>query len=257
MYPLGHGPLLFCKHIEDPPEKPLRLRYGHGYGCVRWVNHEKIQLVCCYGCCASQERINMSAVPTAPWLFFQLPRWHLAYPRFREQWDTARLTTQHLLSWHLLNNTWAGSPWWVLRGETRLHERVPSSWGPSARSERRGCQSLCVSPQPHSTHRQSSPPMHNRFSTLQKKKQQKSRKHHSVHHTAEITSWSRNLSFMGQWNIRVNHRLLEKVFLSRKLTRFLSWKAAPCCEYSVRRGVCSQTCHWFPHIPAPLTSHTM
>ena len=171
MYPLGHGPLLFCKHIEVPPEKPLRLCYGYDYGCVHWVNHEKIQLICCYCCCASQERINMSAVPTAPCLFFQLSRWHLTYPGFREQWDTARLTNQHLLSWHLLNNTWTASPWWVLRGETRLHERAPSSWGPSARSEQRGCHSLCVNPQPHSTHRQSSPPMHNRFSTLQKKNQ--------------------------------------------------------------------------------------
>ena len=91
--------------------------------------------------------------------------------------------------------------------------------------------------------------------TKKKNKKQKPRKHHSVHHRAEITSWSRNLSFMGQWNIRVNHRFL--VFLSRKLTRFLSWKAVPCCEYSVRRGVCSQTCHWFPHITAPLSSRTM
>ena len=200
MYPLGHRPLLFYKHIEVPPEKPLRLRYGHGYGCVRWVNHEKIQLVCCYGCCASQERINMSAVPTAPWLFFQLPRWHLAYPGFREQWDTARLTNQHLLSWHLPNNTWAGSPWWVLRGETRLHERVPSSWGPSVRSEQRGCHSLCVSPQPHSTHRQSSPPMHNRFSTLQKKNKNPGSItvyiiEQKLHHEAEISaSWANGTS---------------------------------------------------------------
>ena len=197
----------------------------------------------------------MCAVPPAPWLCFQLSRWRLAYPGFREQWDTARLTNQHLLSWHLLNNTWSASPWWVLHGETRLHERAPSSWGPSARSEQRGCHSLCVSPRPHSMHRQSSPPMHNRFSTLPKKTNP--RKHHSVHHRAEIISWSRNLSFMGQWNIRVNHRLLEKVFLSRKFTRFLSWEAAPCCEYSVRRGVCSQTCRWFPYIIAPLSPCTM
>jgi len=26
--PSGHGPLLFCKHMKAPPEKPLRLRYG-------------------------------------------------------------------------------------------------------------------------------------------------------------------------------------------------------------------------------------
>ena len=39
----------------------------------------------CYGCHASQERINMSAVPTVPQVFFQpLSSW-LAYSGFSRQ----------------------------------------------------------------------------------------------------------------------------------------------------------------------------
>ena len=56
--PLGHGPLLstlvFKKSLETP------------------------------GCCCP-ERMNMSAVPTAPWVFFQLPRSHLIHPGFSDQ----------------------------------------------------------------------------------------------------------------------------------------------------------------------------
>ena len=39
----------------------------------------------CYGRWASQERINLSAVPTAPWIFFQLLSSQLAYPGFSKQ----------------------------------------------------------------------------------------------------------------------------------------------------------------------------
>ena len=39
----------------------------------------------CHGCCAGQERINISAVPTAPQDSFQILSLHLAYPGFREQ----------------------------------------------------------------------------------------------------------------------------------------------------------------------------
>ena len=46
---------------------------------------ERIQCVCCYGCCASQERINMSVVPGVPHFFFQLLSSHLAYPGFNEE----------------------------------------------------------------------------------------------------------------------------------------------------------------------------
>ena len=38
----------------------------------------------CYGCCASQESINVSAVPTASPVFSQPPSSWLAYPGFNE-----------------------------------------------------------------------------------------------------------------------------------------------------------------------------
>ena len=39
----------------------------------------------CYGCCASQESINVSAVPMAPQVFFQPLSSRLAYPEFNKQ----------------------------------------------------------------------------------------------------------------------------------------------------------------------------
>ena len=39
----------------------------------------------CYGCCASQETVNLSAVTVAPWVSFQALNWCLAYPGFSEQ----------------------------------------------------------------------------------------------------------------------------------------------------------------------------
>ena len=61
------------------------------WGCVMatlWLcllgqsREERIHHVCCYGCRASQKRINTSSVPMAPWVSFQLPCSHLAYPGF-------------------------------------------------------------------------------------------------------------------------------------------------------------------------------
>ena len=49
--------------------------------------------VCCYGSCASQQRINASAVPRLPRIFFQPLSPCLAHHGFREQcrqWDIAR-----------------------------------------------------------------------------------------------------------------------------------------------------------------------
>ena len=46
----------------------------------------------CCGCSASQERINVSAVPMAPWVSFQPLSSSLTYPGFSKQcgqWDTA------------------------------------------------------------------------------------------------------------------------------------------------------------------------
>ena len=47
----------------------------------------------CYGCCASQERINVSAFPMAPRVFFQPLSLSLAYPGFSEQ-------CEHQDNWH-------------------------------------------------------------------------------------------------------------------------------------------------------------
>ena len=45
--------------------------------------------VCCYGCCISQERINVSAVPKAPHVFFQPLSLYLVYYSVHSeiQWD--------------------------------------------------------------------------------------------------------------------------------------------------------------------------
>ena len=92
MYLLGHGPFLLCKlHLKGL------------WGCVTAVSTgstmREHSVVCCWSCCASWERINVSAVATAPWVFFQLPCSHLAYPGFSGQcalWDSAR---QQLSPW--------------------------------------------------------------------------------------------------------------------------------------------------------------
>ena len=51
---------------------------------LRWSGI-RVMLWLCYGCHASQERINISAVPTAPRDSFQILSLHLAYPGFHEQ----------------------------------------------------------------------------------------------------------------------------------------------------------------------------
>ena len=77
------------------------------HGCVCWVSHERRDIAClplrllcqpgdrlcwvglCYGCChdccASQARINVSAVPAAPHVFFQPLSLHRAYAGFSRQ----------------------------------------------------------------------------------------------------------------------------------------------------------------------------
>ena len=55
----------------------------HGYvmallWLLLWLLHQKGERLC-FGCHASQERINIYAVPMAPGIFLQLPRSHLTY----------------------------------------------------------------------------------------------------------------------------------------------------------------------------------
>ena len=47
----------------------------------------------CYGCCAHQERINVSAVPMAPRVFFQPLSSSFAYPGFNKQCEQQK-------NWH-------------------------------------------------------------------------------------------------------------------------------------------------------------
>ena len=42
--------------------------------------------VCCYGCCARQQRVNVSAAPRALRIFSHPFSLHPAYPGFSEQW---------------------------------------------------------------------------------------------------------------------------------------------------------------------------
>ena len=64
-----------------------RTQYVHCYGAEP-ARREAVlcyAVVCCYGCYASQKRIDVSAAPMAPWISFQSLSLHLAYPGFSEQ----------------------------------------------------------------------------------------------------------------------------------------------------------------------------
>ena len=65
----------------------LRLHYGYIL-VIFWpllgLQHQHGERVC-YGCHGSQERINLSAIPSAPRIFFQPLISHLAYPGFSKQ----------------------------------------------------------------------------------------------------------------------------------------------------------------------------
>ena len=61
------------------PLPQLLRQPGERLCCVR------LCYVCCYSCCTIQERIDMSAVPTAPHIFFKPLSSHLAYHEFSEQ----------------------------------------------------------------------------------------------------------------------------------------------------------------------------
>ena len=101
-YSLGHK-LLCAVRIYEPhlrkQQHTMASRLSHErreyrYGCC--VSQERVCAVivcyvCCYGSCASQKRINMSAVPIAPHMFFQPLSSHLAYPGFSKQCITNRM----------------------------------------------------------------------------------------------------------------------------------------------------------------------
>ena len=89
---------------------------------------ERIQRVCCYGCCASQERINASAVPMVAWVFSQLPCLHLVYSGFNKQctqWDTVRqLVSQTGSAIQSSTCRWL----WLLTGDLDAIPLFPHPW---------------------------------------------------------------------------------------------------------------------------------
>ena len=58
-------------------EATLWFRRGYVMALLRLLHQKGERL--CYGCHASQERMNVSAVPMIPCIFLQLPRPHLTY----------------------------------------------------------------------------------------------------------------------------------------------------------------------------------
>ena len=87
-------------HVWAPPTEAAAFLLHHGYigSVTRGENRTclLLQLLCqpgervccaslCYGCQASQERINVSAIPTTLQLSFQTLSSHFAYPGFSEQ----------------------------------------------------------------------------------------------------------------------------------------------------------------------------
>jgi len=95
-YSLGHRLLsavhLYELHRDSPgcccTGAVLERQHGYvkwGYAMVMlWLLSQPGETLC-YSCHASQERIIVSAVLTAPWAFFQLLSSRLAYPGFSEQ----------------------------------------------------------------------------------------------------------------------------------------------------------------------------
>ena len=88
---------VYSMPVWASPWKPwLLLHWGYigatlCYGSVMVMLWPLLQLLhqpgerLCYGCCASQERINVSALPMAPRIFFQPLSSSLTYPGINEQ----------------------------------------------------------------------------------------------------------------------------------------------------------------------------
>ena len=85
-------------HLWAPPRKWWNFMLHHCC-CVHWVNHARREYSMsatitdasarreyCYGCWASQERINLSAVPAAPGVSSQPLSLPFAHQGFSEQW---------------------------------------------------------------------------------------------------------------------------------------------------------------------------
>ena len=93
------------------PELQVKPRRETIVCLLLWLLHqpgEKLFCVwlcygCCYHCCISQERVNVSAVPTAPQLFFQPLSLCLAYPGFsgqceqQDNWSSNRMISDAII----------------------------------------------------------------------------------------------------------------------------------------------------------------
>ena len=94
-YSLAHRLLWEVRLDERHYESPgcccpgATLQQHHSY-VIRGYVMPPLRLCsgCCYDCCVSQERVNVSAVPTAPPVFFQPLISSISYPGFSEQQDS-------------------------------------------------------------------------------------------------------------------------------------------------------------------------
>ena len=91
-YSLAHGLLcevpLYELHHESPGCCYTGATVARHHGYVIWgyvLATLWLCYGCCYGCCPSQERKNVSVVPTAPCIFFQPLSSSLTYPGISEQ----------------------------------------------------------------------------------------------------------------------------------------------------------------------------
>ena len=77
---------------------------------------------CCYGCCASQERINVSSVPIAPWVLLQPFSSRLAHSGFSKQCRQCEQDRQ------CRNQPWIFISW------TDVEAKAPILWPPHVKS---------------------------------------------------------------------------------------------------------------------------
>ena len=118
-YLLGHGLCavhLYELHHESPGScyTGATLEQYHGYVmALLWLHLVMLWLLLwllcqpgerlCYGYHSSQERINMSAVPLSPCIFFQPLSLHLAYPGSMNREDSVNSKMIGCVSW--ISNT--------------------------------------------------------------------------------------------------------------------------------------------------------
>ena len=120
------GVTLCCRDMWAPP------RNWQHYCCVTDVSVGSATRggntgVCCYSCCTSQERINMSAVPMAPWVFFQplgsrLPTLGSVISVNSKTIGATNRTSNNITPWQLGTHTHHLKPYCISKSrQTRSH----------------------------------------------------------------------------------------------------------------------------------------